>query len=116
MSMERRLATVVAMDVVGYSRLMEQDEAGTLQRLKDMHSTLLAPAISGRGGRVVKQMGDGFLSEFPSVVDALQCAVDIQQQLSARNSTAPPAASCSSGSACISATSLSRVTTSTATA
>jgi TolB-like protein/Flp pilus assembly protein TadD len=54
-----------------------------------MHASLLAPAISGRGGRVVKQMGDGFLSEFPSVVDALQCAVDIQQQLSARNSATP---------------------------
>ena len=87
--MERKLATVVAMDVVGYSRLMELDESGTLQRLKDMHAGVLTPTISARGGRVVKLMGDGVLAEFASVVDALQCTVEIQQQLATRNEAAP---------------------------
>lgn len=86
--MERRLATIVAMDVVGYSRLMELDEAGTLQRLKDMRGAVLNPAISRHGGRIVKLMGDGILAEFTSVVDALQCAVGIQRELASRNASA----------------------------
>lgn len=87
--MERRLSTVVAMDVVGYSRLMELDEPGTLQRLKEMHGSVLKPVISGRGGRIVKLIGDGTLSEFASVVDALHCVVEIQSQLAARNAAEP---------------------------
>lgn len=88
--MERKLATIVAMDVVGYSRLMELDEAGTLQRLKDIHAGLLAPTISRHGGRIVKLIGDGILAEFTSVVDALKSAVEIQSELAARNAAASP--------------------------
>ena len=87
-AMERKLTTVVAMDVVGYSRLMEVDEPGTLQRLKEVFGDVVNPAIAGRGGRVVKLMGDGALAEFASVVDALHCAVEIQRQLVARNAGA----------------------------
>ena len=83
-AMERKLTTVVAMDVVGYSRLMEVDEPGTLQRLKEVF-TDISSAVSARSGRVVKLMGDGVLAEFSSVVDALQCAVEIQSQLVRRN-------------------------------
>jgi class 3 adenylate cyclase/TolB-like protein/Flp pilus assembly protein TadD len=85
--MERKLTTIVAMDVVGYSRLMELDEAGTLQRLKELHSKLIDPAIGRHGGRIVKLIGDGTLAEFSSVVDAVQCAVEIQRELVSRNSS-----------------------------
>jgi len=86
--MERKLTTVVAMDVVGYSRLMEVDESGTLQRLKEVFGDVVNPAIAGHGGRIVKLMGDGALADFSSVVDALQCAVEIQRQLVSRNTGA----------------------------
>lgn len=88
--MERRLATVVAMDVVGYSRLMELDEAGTLQRFKEMHGSVISPAIARHRGRIVKLIGDGILSEFTSVVDALQCAVETQVEVAGRNAGATP--------------------------
>ena len=79
--MERRLAAILAADVVGYSRLMGQDEAGTLVRLKSLRTQLVQPRINANHGRVVKLMGDGLLAEFPSVIEALQCAVDIQQAI-----------------------------------
>lgn len=82
--MERKLTTIVAMDLVGYSRLMEVDELGTLDRLKEVRSTVIDPAIARHSGRTVKLMGDGALAEFPSVVGALQCAVEIQRQLASR--------------------------------
>ena len=82
--MERRLAAILAADVVGYSRLMGADEAGTLARLKSLRKELVQPKITGRGGRIVKLMGDGLLAEFPSVVEAVQCAVDIQQDIAER--------------------------------
>lgn len=85
--MERKLTTIVAMDVVGYSRLMEIDEKGTLDRLKDTRSNIVAPAIARHCGRTIKLMGDGTLVEFSSVVRALQCAVDIQQELAAHNAS-----------------------------
>ena len=75
------------MDVVGYSRLMERDETGTLDRLKDIRSSIVDPAIDRHCGRTVKLMGDGALVEFSSVVGALQCAVDIQRELAARNAS-----------------------------
>ena len=84
--MERRLAAILAADVVGYSRLMGADEAGTLDRLKSLRRELVQPQIISRGGRIVKLMGDGLLAEFPSVVEAVQCAVDIQQNLIDRES------------------------------
>lgn len=83
--MDRKLTTIVAMDVVGYSRLMELDEKGTLDRLKDIRAKIVDPAIARHAGRTVKLMGDGALVEFGSVVGALQCAVDIQRELGGRN-------------------------------
>ncbi len=82
--MERRLAAILAADVVGYSRLMGEDEAGTLERLKSFRRELVQPAITERKGRIVKLMGDGLLAEFPSVIEAVQCAVDIQQNMAGR--------------------------------
>ena len=77
--MGRRLAAILAADVVGYSRLMGEDEAGTLNALKALRSELVAPKIAEHQGRVVKVMGDGLLAEFGSVVDAVECAVAIQE-------------------------------------
>lgn len=76
----RRLAAIVAADVVGYSRMMGQDEAGTQQALAVWIDGTVAPLIASHGGRVVKLMGDGVLAEFASVVDAVQCAVDWQSR------------------------------------
>jgi TolB-like protein/class 3 adenylate cyclase len=87
--MDRKLTTIVAMDVVGYSRLMEIDEKGTLDRLKEIRSQVLEPAVARHAGRTVKLMGDGALLEFGSVVGAVQCAVDVQRELSLRNGAAP---------------------------
>ena len=84
--MERRLTAILAADVVGYSRLMGKDEAGTLERLKCLRSELVQPKITERKGRVVKLMGDGLLAEFPSVVEAVQCAVDVQRGMIERES------------------------------
>ncbi len=77
--MERRIAAILAADVVGYSRLMGEDEAGTLARLDGLKSEVLDPLIAQHHGRVVKLMGDGFLVEFASVVDALACALAWQE-------------------------------------
>ena len=87
--MERRLAAIVAADVVGYSRLMGEDEAGTLAALKAHRAECVDPAIAARGGRLVKLMGDGALVEFPSVVDAVECAVAVQQGMAERNADVP---------------------------
>ena len=87
--MERRLAAIFAADLVGYSRLMGEDEAGTLKRLKSLHDELVQPKIEERKGRIVKLMGDGLLAEFPSVVEAVQCAVDIQQSITGRETDLP---------------------------
>jgi len=86
--MERKLTAIVAMDVVGYSRLMERDEEGTLDRLRDIRAAIVDPAIARYAGRTVKLMGDGTLVDFSSVVGALQCAVEIQIELAARNGAA----------------------------
>ena len=87
--MERRLAAILAADVVGYSRLMGEDETGTLERLKSLRKELVQPGITERKGRIVKLMGDGLLAEFPSVVEAVQCAVDIQQAVPEREADLP---------------------------
>jgi class 3 adenylate cyclase len=81
----RRLAAVLVADVVGYSRLMGADEEGTHQRLKAHLAELAYPKIEEYRGRVVKSTGDGFLAEFPSVVDAVRCAVEIQRGMAERN-------------------------------
>ncbi len=82
--MERRLAAILAADVVGYTRLMGADETGTLRRLTELRQQVLEPLIAEHHGRVVKLMGDGLLVEFASVVDALTCAVGWQNDVAAR--------------------------------
>ena len=76
--MERRLAAIVLADIVGYSHLMGDDEAGTLTAVAALRSTIIDPAVEARGGRLVKSMGDGFLLEFASAVDAVECSAEIQ--------------------------------------
>jgi adenylate cyclase len=83
--LERRLTTVLSADVAGYSRLMGIDEGGTLGELKTRHDTLVSPLLARHGGRLVKQMGDGFLAEFGSVVNAVNFAVDLQAASDRRN-------------------------------
>ncbi|MGB5527774.1 MAG: adenylate/guanylate cyclase domain-containing protein, partial [Gemmatimonadota bacterium] len=79
--MERRLAAIFALDMVGYSRLMEGDEAGTLSRQKTYRTDLIDPAIADHHGRIVKGTGDGLLAEFASAVDAVECAAEIQRAM-----------------------------------
>ena len=79
--MERRLAAILAADVVGYSRLMAADEAGTLARVSRLRKEQLEPLIERHRGRVFKLMGDGILVEFASVVDAVSCAIAWQNSL-----------------------------------
>lgn len=86
---ERRLAAILAADVVGYSRLTERDERGTIDRLKAYRKELVEPLLSEHHGRVVKLTGDGFLCEFASVVNAITCAVSIQQAVAARELETP---------------------------
>ena len=88
-SVERRLAAVLAADVVGYSRLMEIDETGTLARLKTVRLELIDPAIAKCKGRIINTTGDGMLVEFQSVTEALRCAVDFQQRMALRNCDMP---------------------------
>lgn len=85
--MQRRLAAILAADVVGYSRLMGADELGTIKALKSHRRELIDPGISEHHGRIVKTTGDGMLVEFASVVDAVACAVRIQRQMLRRNET-----------------------------
>ena len=87
--MARRLAAILAADVVGYSRLVREDEAGTLAALKAHLEELIEPKIAERNGRIVKLMGDGLLAEFPSAVEAVRCAVEIQQWIGVRNAEVP---------------------------
>jgi adenylate cyclase len=82
---QRRLAAILAADVVGYSRLMQRDEAGTLATLKTRRSEVLQPLVSKHRGRIVKLMGDGVLIEFASAVDAVECAVQLQETMEAAN-------------------------------
>ncbi len=82
---QRRLAAIVSADVVGYSRLMGADETGTLAALRAHRAELIDARIADFGGRIVKTMGDGLLLEFPSVVDAVQCVVEVQQAMAGRN-------------------------------
>jgi adenylate cyclase len=83
--MERRLSAILAVDVVGYSRLMERDEADTFERLRTHRKDLFEPEIAAHHGRVFKLTGDGLLAEFGSVVDAVECAVTLQRGMAERN-------------------------------
>ena len=86
---QRRLAAILAADVVGYSRMMEQDEAGTLAKLKFRLKDVVEPLVAEHQGRVFKSTGDGVLVEFGSAVNAVQCAVDLQERMAAANSEQP---------------------------
>ena len=86
---KRRLAAILAADMVGYSRLMEADESGTLARLNAHRAELIDPTIARNSGRIIKTTGDGLLVEFASVVDAVRCAVEIQRRMARRNSDLP---------------------------
>ena len=86
---QRRLAAIVAADVVGYSRLIEQSEAGTLAALKERRSTILVPLVAHHQGRIVKVMGDGVLVEFASAVNAVTCAVELQNRMGEANNGLP---------------------------
>jgi adenylate cyclase len=88
---ERRLAAILAADMVGYSRLMEADESGTLARLRTHRLELIDPAIAKNKGRIVKTTGDGMLVEFQSVTEAVVCAVEIQERMARRNADVAPA-------------------------
>ncbi|MGH6946154.1 MAG: adenylate/guanylate cyclase domain-containing protein, partial [Kiloniellales bacterium] len=88
---KRRLAAILAADMAGYSRLMELDETGTHARLKAHRIELIDPTIAKNGGHIVKTTGDGMLASFPSVVDALACATEIQSRMARRNSDLPAA-------------------------
>ena len=85
-AVERRLAAILAADMVGYSRLMEADETGTHARLRTHRLELIDPAIAKHNGRLIKTAGDGMLVEFPSVADAVACAVEIQRSIAQRDS------------------------------
>jgi class 3 adenylate cyclase len=82
---QRRLAAILAADVVGYSRLMEQDENRTMAVLKSRRNDVLVPTVAQHNGRIVKVMGDGVLVEFGSAVDAVQCAVELQKNFTEAN-------------------------------
>src|SRR5580693_6995664 len=84
----RKLAAILAADVVGYSRLMGADEAGTLAALKKFRETIFDPAVAAHNGRIVKLIGDGTIVEFGSVVDAVNCALSVQRS----NLSSPDAA------------------------
>ena len=79
--MQRKLAAVLAADIVGYSRLVQQDEEATLLRTKNLFGGLVEATVSAHGGRIAKTMGDGFLAEFSSATEAVKCAIEIQTKL-----------------------------------
>jgi adenylate cyclase len=90
MTEKRKLAAILAADVVGFSRLTGSDEEVTLARLRTLWSDLIAPTISVHNGRVVKRTGDGSIIEFRSVVDAVRCAIEVQNGMVERNAGLPP--------------------------
>lgn len=89
-TVQRRLAAILAVDIVGFSRLMGADEEGTLARLKRLRAESIDPAIAELRGRIFKTTGDGILAEFASVVDAVQCAARMQTDIAGREAAAPP--------------------------
>lgn len=86
---QRRLAAIIAADVVGYSRMMHADETRTRAQFNAHFNELLLPAIASHGGRIFKTMGDGLLAEFPSVVEAVECAAGVQSNMARRNAREP---------------------------
>ena len=97
--MERRLAAILATDVVGYSRMIRADEEGTIAALKALRADLIDPKLGKYNGRIFKLMGDGMLAEFSSVVDAVRAAVETQQAIAEHNAeTGAPRSAYSRGS------------------
>ena len=90
MTEQRKLAAIMAADVVGFSRLTGADEDRTLARLRTLRSDLMDPTIAVHRGRVVKRTGDGAIVEFRSVVDAVRCAIEVQNAMIERNAGVPP--------------------------
>src|SRR6202045_3902868 len=90
MAETRKIAAILVADVVGYSRLAGTDEDRTLSRLRGLRSDLIDPAVGAHHGRIVKRTGDGSLIEFRSVVDAVRCAIEVQNGLIERNAGLPP--------------------------
>ena len=88
---QRRLAAIAIADVVGYSRLMEADEAGTLAALKERRTTILQPTVRAHGGRIAKVMGDGVLIEFASAFNAVTAAIELQNKMAEANADLPEA-------------------------
>src|SRR5499426_3307710 len=88
-SMSRRLAAILAADIAGYSRLMGEDEATTVRDLKG-HQAVILPLVGRYGGRIIDTAGDGILAEFPSVINATECAIEIQTIMATRNQEVPP--------------------------
>ena len=86
----RKIAAILVADIVGYSRLAGTDEDRTLSRLRGLRSDLIDPAIDAHHGRIVKRTGDGILIEFRSVVDAVRCAIEVQNGMIERNAGVPP--------------------------
>src|SRR4249920_2476255 len=87
-SITRRLAAILAADIAGYSRLMHADEAATVRDLK-AHQSAILPLIGRHGGRIIDTAGDGIMAEFPSVIGATECAVEIQTVMADRNASVP---------------------------
>ena len=87
-STHRRLAAILAADIAGYSRLMGEDEAATVRDLK-AHQAVVLPLVGRYGGRIIDTAGDGILAEFPSVINATECAVEIQTIMATRNDGVP---------------------------
>jgi class 3 adenylate cyclase len=88
LSIQRRLAAILAADIAGYSRLMHEDEAATVRDLK-AHQSLILPLVGRHGGRIIDTAGDGIMAEFPSVIGATECAVEIQTVMAERNVGVP---------------------------
>src|SRR5688500_8820819 len=86
----RRLAAILAADVVGYSRMMERDEEGTLAWLQELRKNIIEPTVAGHRGRVVKTTGDGFLVEFASPLEAVRCALGVQEELAGNGAPEAP--------------------------
>jgi class 3 adenylate cyclase len=87
-SIRRRLAAILAADIAGYSRLMHEDEPATVRDLK-AHQSVILPLIGRHGGRIIDTAGDGIMAEFPSVIGATECAVEIQTVMAERNEGVP---------------------------
>jgi adenylate cyclase len=110
MSETRKLAAILCSDVVGYSRLAGADEDRILARLRALRSDLIDPTIAVHHGRIVKRTGDGSIVEFRSVVDAVRCAIEVQNAMVERNAGLPPERRITSASASTSATWSKRAT------